>query len=266
MLIDFHTHAFPDAVATKAIPSLEKIGKIKAHTDGTIQGLLRSMDQAGIEKSVICSIATRPEQFAPILSWSHAVQSSRIIPLPSIHPADPNRVEHVHRVKEEGFLGIKMHPYYQDFLLADEQLFDFYEALAESGLLLVAHCGFDIGFPRTRCADPAQIRTLLKTFPTLRFIATHFGGWQLWDEVEDMLIGREIYMEISFALKYLKKQQIERMLGNHPREYLLFGSDSPWDDQQTCLEELTKLSLDKELLIDITGNNAEKLLWTISQT
>lgn len=266
MIIDFHTHAFPDAVAAKAIPTLEKVGNITAQTLGTVDALLTSMDSAGIEKSVICSIATRPEQFTAILKWSHTVKSSRIIPLPSIHPNDPDCVQHVYRVKEEGFAGIKMHPYYQNYSLADEQLSPFYAAVSESGLLLVAHCGFDIGFPRTRCADPAQILQLLTNFPKLRFVATHFGGWKLWDEVEEMLIGKEIFMEISFALKYLPREQISRMLKRHPREYLLFGSDSPWDDQSACLQALRDLSLDEELFTEITGKNAQALLWTISQT
>ncbi len=260
MIIDFHTHAFPDAVAAKAVPRLEKVGNIKAHTKGTVDALLASMDSAGIEKSVICSIATRPEQFEPILDWSRTIRSPRIIPLPSIHPDDPDCFEHIQRVKEEGFIGIKMHPYYQDYFLADQKLDDFYAALSDSSLILVAHCGFDIGFPRTRCADPAQILQLLSKFPKLRFIATHFGGWQLWDEVEEMLIGKEIFLEISFALKYLKAEQMKRMLHNHPADYLLFGSDSPWEDQSECLERLAKLSLNNSLLAKIMATNAQRLL------
>lgn len=260
MIIDFHTHAFPNPVAQKAIPHLEKAGNITAHTAGTVDALLQSMDKAGIEKSVICSIATRPEQFEAILNWSHTVKSHRIIPLLSIHPDDPKCVEHVYRVKEEGFLGIKMHPYYQNYFLADERLTPFYEALSETGLLLVAHCGFDIGYPSIRCADPAQTLKLITNFPELKLIATHFGGWKLWDEVEELLIGKEIYMEISFALKYLKPEQAERMITNHPADYLLFGSDSPWEDQSVCLQRLKKLSLSSTLFAKITEKNAEKLL------
>ncbi len=260
MIVDFHTHAFPDAVAAKAIPALEKFGNIPAMTDGTVDALLASMDRAGIEKSVICSIATRPEQFEAILLWSRTVASARIVPLPSIHPDDPDCVNRVYQIKEEGFAGIKMHPYYQNYFLAEERLTTFYEAICECGLLLVTHCGFDIAFPRIRRADPAQILKLLTDFPKLRFVATHFGGWQLWDEVEEMLIGREIYMEISFALKYLPKEQLCRMLRQHPRKYLLFGSDSPWEDQAVDLQALADLALEPELFTAITETNAQELL------
>ena len=260
MIIDFHTHAFPDAIAEKAIPSLEKTGDIKAHTTGTTESLLASMDRAGIERSVICSIATKPGQFTAILEWSEEIRSERLIPLPSIHPNDPICVEKVYTVCQKGFKGIKMHPYYQDFFIREERLNPFYEALSETGLLLVVHCGYDIGFPRTRCAEPSQILLLHKRFPKLRLVATHFGGWDIWDEVEAMLIGREIYMEISFALQYLSREQAIRMLTSHPPEYLLFGSDSPWVDQTEYLARLETLSLDPQLLTNILSHNALKLL------
>ncbi|NOQ45429.1 MAG: hypothetical protein GQ559_01950 [Desulfobulbaceae bacterium] len=48
--IDFHTHAFPDTVAAMAIPALERKGNVKAYRDGTVDGLLFSMDQADIER------------------------------------------------------------------------------------------------------------------------------------------------------------------------------------------------------------------------
>jgi len=153
-----------------------------------------------------------------------------------------------------------MHPYYQDFFLDEDRLAPLYNALSEAGLFLVVHCGYDIAFPRIRRADPAQILTLHQRFPELRIITTHFGGWDIWDEVEEMLIGKEIFMEISFALTYLSTEQALRMLNNHPADYLLFGSDSPWDDQLAALQRLKSLPLDQKLVLRILGTNAEKLL------
>ena len=260
MIIDFHTHAFPDALAEKAVPALEEIGKIKAHTRATVSSLLASMDEAGIERSVICSIATRPEQFQTILDWSKEIVTPRLIPLPSIHPADTNRVEKIHTIHALGFAGIKMHPYYQNFSLDEERMQPIYTALSETGLLFIPHCGYDIGFPNTRCADPEKILKLHQTFPGLRLIATHFGGWKLWDEVEELLIGKEIFMEISFALQYLPTEQVKRMLNNHPPEYLLFGSDSPWADQTDCIRRLENLQLKGNLLTKILGGNALEIV------
>ncbi len=227
MIIDFHTHAFSDTVAALAIPALVKEGNVTAHTSGTVAALLASMDRSGIQSSVVCSIATQPAQFEPILAWSATIRSPRLIPLPSIHPADTDAVAKVFRLKNEEFLGIKMHPYFQDFFLDEERMNAIYEALSETGLILVVHCGYDLAFPRLRRADPSQILTVQKRFPRLRLITTHFGGWDSWDEVEEMLIGKEIFMEISLALSHLSPEQAIRMLNNHPADYLLFGSETP---------------------------------------
>ena len=256
MITDFHSHAFPDAIAARAVPALAEEGKIAAHSDGTITGLLASMDQAGIDRSVICSIATQPSQFQAILDWSLMIRSERIIPLASIHPNDPELVQRVEQIRAAGLAGIKMHPYYQNYFLASERLTPLYQALSDAGLLLVVHCGYDVAYPRIKQADPAQILTLHQRFPNLKLVATHFGAWQDWDAVEDLLIGHKIYMEISFSLQYLKPQEAVRLFNAHPSEYLLFGSDSPWADQRECLRQFNSLGLDAALCRQILHDNS----------
>jgi len=102
-IIDFHAHAFPDKLAEKAITFLEGKGGVSAHLDGKISSLLESMDRCGIEKSVVCSIATKPSQFFSILEWSDSIRTDRIVPLPSIHPDDPGVIENVGLIKKKGF-------------------------------------------------------------------------------------------------------------------------------------------------------------------
>lgn len=43
MVIDFHTHIFPDKIAAKTIESLGAVAGVNAATDGTLNGLLDSM-------------------------------------------------------------------------------------------------------------------------------------------------------------------------------------------------------------------------------
>ena len=260
MCIDFHTHAFPDHLAATAVPYLEHEGKIKACLNGTTADLLASMDRAGISTSVICSIATRPEQFDAILAWSKSIRSERLVPLPSIHPESDHLRRRVRTVAEAGFVGIKMHPYYQQFAMDEERLFPLYEALIDHDLLLVMHTGYDIAFARTPLCDPARILAVTERFPELRLITTHLGGWDDWEEVERLLIGRPIHMEISFALDFLEPETARRMLSRHPADYLLFGSDSPWADQQKSLTRLRSLELPEELVRQMTRKNAELLL------
>ena len=79
-IIDFHTHAFPDSLARRAMKTLlDEAPGIEAYLDGTVGALLQSMDASGIERSVVCCIATKPDQFEPILHWCRAIRSERLI-------------------------------------------------------------------------------------------------------------------------------------------------------------------------------------------
>ena len=130
-------------------------GDVKARLDGKISSLLQSMDATGIEKAVVCSIATKPEQFLPILEWSRRIASERIIPFPSIYPEDPaGRRRNVKTIKDEGFRGIKLHPYYQQFDVDEKRMFPIYPAIEQTGLIFLCHGGFDLSFPLQRKADP----------------------------------------------------------------------------------------------------------------
>jgi predicted TIM-barrel fold metal-dependent hydrolase len=259
-IIDFHAHAFPDALAVRAISQLEHGGGVKAFLDGRVSSLLASMDGAGIGTSVICSIATKPEQFEPILKWSKQIASPRIVPLPSIHPRDPDPVGQARRVAEAGLAGIKLHPYYQEFNMDDDALFPLYHALDELGLLLVCHTGFDFAFPRDRKADPVRIRRVVERVPTLKLITSHMGAWDDWDEVEKHLIGRPITMDISLSLDLLGQKRARAMILAHPAERVLFGTDSPWGSQPETLQALRALELGEEREQAILGKNGRVLL------
>lgn len=262
MITDFHTHAFPDGIAERAIATLSEQAESdgEARLDGTLGALLESMDAAGIERAVLCSIATKPEQFDNILAWSCTIASDRIVPFPSVHPMDPAAKPHIADVAAAGLKGIKLHPYHQDFYLDDDAVFGLYEEIERTGLILVCHTGFDIGFPRVRRADPARVVRVLQHFPELKFVTTHLGGWQDWGEVRKHLLGKPIYVEMSYALGLMPDDQVRDMILSHPPEYVLFGTDSPWQDQGETLEMLRGLGLGKARETAILEENPARLL------
>jgi predicted TIM-barrel fold metal-dependent hydrolase len=260
-IIDFHTHAFPESLAARAMKALcEGAPEATAYHDGTIAGLLKSMDQAGIQQSVICNIATRPSQFESIIKWCGEIAGERIVPFCSIHPDDPDVLAHISAIRAAGFKGIKMHPYYQDFYLDEPRMMPIYERICREELILVMHCGYDIAFPPIRRVDPARISTIVDRFGDLKFIATHMGAWKQWDEVARILVGRPIYIEISFALELLPPQEARAILMHHSEDYLLFGTDSPWTDPINALRLLRSLELPSERLDRLLRGNASALL------
>ena len=125
------------------------------------------------------------------------------------------------------------------------------------------HTGYDIAFPRIRRADPAKILKVSEQFPELKLVTTHLGSWEQWQEVEAILAGKPVYMELSFSLEYLHSDPIRDILLKHPSEYLLFGTDSPWTDQAATLDLFRGLELSERIENAVLRENAAGLLDSI---
>jgi predicted TIM-barrel fold metal-dependent hydrolase len=67
-------------------------------------------------------------------------------------------------------------------------------------------------------------------------------------------------MEVSYSLHILDRERARSMLMNHPKEYVLFGTDSPWADQGETLALLRGLELGEERERLILSDNASVLL------
>ncbi len=260
-VIDFHTHAFPDGLADRAIASLtaQAGGHATASLDGRVGSLIGSMDAAGIDRSVICPIATRPEQFDGIVDWGLSIRSDRIIPLGSIHP-DADVADHARRLAESGLVGLKLHPFYQGFVADDPRVDDLYDAIAAESLLVVMHCGQDFSFPDQDDAMPSRIAAVLDRHPDLRMVAAHLGGWKAWDEVRKHLLGRDLWMEMSFSLTWMPDEEVVELITAHGCEKVLFGTDSPWADQSRDIQHFGRLALTDAQKRAVLGGNARRLL------
>ena len=260
-VIDFHTHAFPDSIAARAIASLEAECPWKAVAPGTVAALLESMDSAGIDVSVLCAIATKPDQPKGILEWCGKVRSSRIIPLPSVHPDTPDSAGWVRRIAKEGFPGIKLHPMYQEFPADDPRMDPIYAAVSETGLFITIHCGRDIAYPPDDDrASPKRLADVIRRFPNLKMVCTHLGGWRMWDEVARHLLGGEVFLETSFSLTELGPQRSVEIIRAHGVEKVFFGTDWPWARQDEELANFRQLGFDKKQARRILHANAAKLL------
>jgi hypothetical protein len=71
--------------------------------------------------------------------------------------------------------------------------------------------------------------------------------------------NRNIYIEISFALEFIAKEEARAMILDHPVTHILFGSDSPWSDQGETLALLKGLDLGHEVERRILRENSPSL-------
>ena len=93
MIIDFHTHVFPDKISKRAIHSLEdNIVKIQgenfpARTDGSLGELLKTMKEDNVDYSVVLPIATTVTQSTSINKFAAEINGHNgIISFGSVHP------------------------------------------------------------------------------------------------------------------------------------------------------------------------------------
>ena len=249
-IFDVHTHAFPDTLAATAIPKLEAGGvwfTPKATFDGTVSGLLASMDRAGIRRAIICSVATRPEQTPRITDWSASIVSERIVPFASVHPDFPDVEAEVERVARAGLKGLKYHPHYAGYPLDDPKVLRIARAASAAGLAMLFHTGHDMAFEKDDSASPLRVRRVHEAAPDLRMVAAHMGGWEQWPEVLEQVVGLPVYLETSFTIGRCPPDLLERIYARHPPQYLLFGTDAPWRDQREEVEKFMALPLGEDL-------------------
>lgn len=246
-IFDAHAHAFPDAVAPGAMASLiagARWEKVQAFHDGTVAGLLKSMDSAKVQCSILCSVATRPTQVQKITAWSAAIASERIIPFASVHP-DYEEVEaEVERIAALGLKGLKFHSQYMNCPADDPRVIRMAQAAAKCNLAMAFHGGYDLSYDRSDIASPQRMLHLHKAVPSLRLLVCHLGGWMQWEEVRDYLAGLPIYLETSYTLRHCERKLLEQIMAKHSEDYLLFGTDAPWANQgeERKLFEALKLS------------------------
>lgn len=262
-IIDFHTHIFPDKIAKQALAALaEDSGEYQPRTDGTLNGLLASMDLAGIALSVVANIATKPAQMLPIFEFSRHIAGPRITPLLSVHPessmADVNTL--FLRAAETGIRGIKLHPMYQGFFIDDRKMYPLYQLIEHFGFFVVFHTGFDIAFPGNTQADVERVAKIANQFPDLTIVATHVGGWRQWERAGILAPHGNIYTETSMTLSEMDDAAFLKALSMFDEDRVLFGSDSPWTDQNEMKERTMRLRLPARKLEKLMALNALELL------
>ena len=240
MIIDVHSHDFPDFLAARAIAGMCKVteGVLWAVGDGTLSNHIDHLELAGIDLAVSCPIATKPTQHEAILKRALALRdgipdprsASRIVPFASFHPRDPDVVRHLEEIAAAGIKGVKVHPYYQGYSLTDPSVWPSFEVVASLGLIVQCHAGYDVGYPgRYDACGPGPISLLLKNVPGLKFIAAHLGGCAGFPpHATDPLIDLGCYIDTSAIHRDWCKDEEMRILASWPADRIMFGTDFPW--------------------------------------
>ena len=280
MIIDFHTHVFPDRIAPAAVEKLQAASHTLPFTDATVGQLAASMKEAGVDYSVTLPVATSPRQVPRINDGAEQALARRketgVIPFGCMHPDAENWEAEMERIARMGLPGIKVHPPYQGADIDDPRFVRILKKGGELHLIVVTHAGLDVGLPGNRHATPEKIRRARDKAPDAALVLAHMGGWRCWEEAEKLLAGTGVYLDTSFSLGsmtpngdgfYRSEKELAMLddagfihlvhaFGAH---HVLFGTDSPWRGQRASLQAIRALPLTMEEKDAILGLNAAQL-------
>lgn len=280
MIIDFHTHTFPNNIAGQVIHKLSLDSCTLPFSDGTLNGLLRSMQTAGVDYSVTLPVMTNTAQVekinSSIITNKDTLFAQGIVAFGGLHPDYENYKEELKRLDSAGIKGIKLHPAYQNIDLDDIRMLRIIDAASELGLIVLIHAGMDIGIYDHNYSSVSHILKVIDEIHPPKFVLAHMGNWGRWEEVESDLAGAPVYMDTAFAVgaitpapyakkaplisENLTKDAFVRIVKKHGADKILFATDSPWEDQADYIRRIHDMPLTPEEKANILSKNAAKLL------
>lgn len=266
MIIDFHTHVFPESIAARTIDSLKKRSHATAALDGTLDSLRASMKRDHIDYSIILPVITKPSQFESINQYAADINNTDgILSFGGIHPDNDNIPEKLSYIKSLGLKGIKLHPDYQNTYIDDERYIGIIKECLHLDLCTVIHAGLDIGLPAPIHCPPDRAFIMLQKVLSnyngdSKIILAHVGGHLQWRLVEEFLVGQNIYFDLSYSMHLMEQDTLVRIIQNHGSDRILFATDSPWSSQKKSVELVQSLPLCDDDLDNIFYKNAMRLL------
>ena len=186
----------------------------------------------------------------------------------SMQPFDIMRaLEQVAYCNDTGMVGISMQPSFFHMPITDRRLYPVYARATELDLLVCLHTGINYGVTHAiRNDHPLMLDDVACDFPRLKLVACHAG----WPWVPEMVaVARKhphVYMEFGgLAPKYVGAagtgwEVMHRFMNSLLAEQVLFGTDWPVISQTRALSEWRSLGLKPQVLENLLGGNAARLL------
>ena len=277
VIIDFHTHVFPPQVRGRREEYLrrdatfrELYGDPKAKLAGA-EELLASMDEAGVDVSVIVGFAWREMEPCRLTNdyilEAAARSGGRLVPFCCVQPrsGDEARSE-IERCAAAGARGLgELRPGNQGYDLADsEEAALLAWAAGAYDLPLLFHVSEPVGhrYPGKEGMELASLYRFIESLPAATVVAAHWGGglpfYALMPEVREAL-GRVFFDTAATSLLY-EPAVYRRAVDLVGADRILFASDFPLLSQRRCLAQVREAGLNDEEQRLILGENARRLL------
>jgi len=259
-IIDAHVHIFPDHIADKAVAQLGELYNAQPVRRPTLDELVAEMDASGVSRAVFAPVSTRPEQVTSINAFALGlVEHPRMIPFGTLHPHFADVPGEIERLIAGGIRGVKLQPFFQGYDFADARTREMLAAIGDR-LVVLMHGGQEIVTIDPVIPHAAALAGLLADFPRLRMIVAHMGGYEMWEDVAEHLVGTDVYFDLSYTFDRATDELIADICTRHGWERIVFGSDFPWMSQSQALAGLRRLGLDEATFAAVVSGNLLRLL------
>jgi hypothetical protein len=281
MIIDFHTHIFPKFVRKnreefcKKDPYFRllyksKKGKCLPKMVGASE-LVSAMDQAGVEKSVVCGFTWSDYKLCQE-SNDYLLESinrfpERLIGFAAVHLKDTEKsISEIERCVKRGMKGVgELTPEAQRVSLDDqESIKPIMELIKKLKATLLIHTNETVGhsYPGKGKTDLRKFYDFIVAYPEVTIVLAHWGGglffYELMPEVAKVV--KHVYYDTAASpFIYLPKiySIALQIIGS---DKILFATDFPLIDQKRYINEIESMGISKEDRKKIYGGNAKKLL------
>ncbi len=235
----------------------------------TADELIESMDNAGIDVSVVAAIGWTHHENCYIhndyLMESVQKYPKRLVGLGMVQPLETElALKEIERIKRNGLKGVgEFRPDIQGVNLMDKNTMQpIMQALSENDMVLMLHASEPAGhfYPGKGSLTPEVIFPFIEQNQEARIILAHWGGGLVFYELqrEVKLACRNVYYDTA-ATPFLYENSIYALgVELAGIEKVLFGSDYPLLGQKRALEHLSSGLAEeniKELLLGVNALN-----------
>lgn len=256
MIIDAHTHVWPDKIAQVALGG-NRVEGLDARGDGTVAGLTRDMEASGVQVSCCLAIANEARHVDSVNRFVAGLADDQHVPFGTVH-VELSVEENLASLERHGVRAVKIHPLFQKYALDDPRLWEIFEAFG-SDYAVITHVGEGGDAFTNSLSNPGMIKAITQQFPELRLMACHFGGYKILDDAEEMLAGADVVLETSWppTLATLRPERVRDLIRKHGAERIVFGSDWPMTSPAEEIRAIEALGLtDDELKLVLGGTLA----------
>jgi predicted TIM-barrel fold metal-dependent hydrolase len=224
-------------------------------------GLTAKLDEAGIDYGCCLGVATVPKNLEKTNEFIGAVDRSRFVPFGTIHP-DRTIDDNMRSIRENGIVGVKLHPNFQGIDLADPRVVEICRALADDGIVVITHAGEGSDEAATERGSPQKVVALAEAIPNLTLMACHYGAYHQLDLAEDVVVGSRVILETSWppTMAILEPERIRAIIERHGVDRVVYGSDWPMADPVAEIAGIKALGLDPDDEAKVLGGNMKRIL------